>query len=157
MGQIVAPFGIKGWLRLRVYTEEIDSLTDYPTWWLEQDRAWRPYVVEDAAISDKGLRAKLADIADRGAAELLRGCQIGVPKVDLPETQDGEFYWRDLVGLEVSNLYGERLGVIESLIETGASDVLVVHGERERLIPSPMITGVDLEARRVIVDWGLDY
>ncbi len=88
------------------------------------------------------------------------GCEVGICPDQLPAAEPGEYYWRDLEGLEVSNLQGERLGVVDHLMETGANDVLVVRGERERLIPfvqGPVVVAVDLEARRIRVDWDKDF
>ena len=157
MGQVIAPFGIEGWLRLRVYTREVDALTSYPIWWIEREGVWQPHRLENASVADKGLRAKLHEISDRTAAQALRGCQIAISRADMPATAPGEFYCADLIGAEVDNLQAERLGTIESFIEAGPNQVLVVKGERERLIPAPAIRQVDLDARVVTVDWGSEY
>ncbi len=155
MGQVIAPFGVQGWLRLRVYTETADALAEYADWWIERSGQWAPYTVESAAVGTKGLRAKLREIPDRTVAEAFRGARIAVSRADLPKLEN-EFYWSDLVGLEVRNARDERLGVVSSLME-GAQSVLVVAGERERLIPAPMITAVDLQGRLIRVDWELEY
>lgn len=157
MGQVVAPFGIKGWLRLKVFTESPDSLTGYPTWWLQQGNTWRGFSVTETQIGDKGLRAKLAEVDDRTAAEALRGCEVAIDKAEMPAAEEGEFYWSELIGLEVKNVQDERLGEIATLMESGGGDLLVVSGERERLIPTRVITEVDTKSGCVTVDWGLDY
>ena len=105
------------------------------------------------------MSAKLEGVDDRNAAELLRGLDVAVTREDLGEAEEGEFYWVDLVGLAVVNLQGEALGQVEDLLRTGGSDVLVVRGERERLIPfvADYVKSVDREARRITVDWEAGY
>jgi 16S rRNA processing protein RimM len=157
MGQVIAPFGVQGWLRLRVFTEEVDSLAGYDEWWLEAGGAWRAYELEEVAIGGRGLRAKLAEIDDRDAALALSGASIAVPREKMPQGTDDEFYQSDLLGFAVKNLQDEQLGVIASFLDAGANEVLVVKGERERMIPSALIESVDMDERVVIVDWGADY
>jgi 16S rRNA processing protein RimM len=159
MGRVVAPHGVRGWVRVRPFTERSDSLADYSCWWLESDAAWVPWTVESVETHRLGLSAKLQGCDDRDAAAALTKVQVAVPRSALPRTAVNEYYWSDLIGLEVSNAEGETLGNVTSLIETGANDVLVVAGERERLIPfiAPVILEVDLEGGRVKVDWAADY
>jgi 16S rRNA processing protein RimM len=94
-------------------------------------------------------------VDDRNAAELLRGCDVAVTREDLGEAPEGEFYWVDLVGHAVVNLGGESLGKVEELLRAGGADVLVVRGDRERLIPfiADFVKGVDRAAKRITVDW----
>jgi 16S rRNA processing protein RimM len=90
----------------------------------------------------------------------LIGCEIGVRREQLPPTSPGEYYWSDLEGLTVVTVQGEMLGTVDHLIETGANDVMVVHGERERLIPFVMqqvVVDVDLGKGEIRVDWDKDF
>jgi len=159
MGRIVAPFGVKGWVKLKVFTETPDSLLNYPAWWLAVANGWQKYAVAEAEFHSKGLVVRLEGVSDRTGAEALSGTDVGVPRKAFPEPEADEFYWADLIGLEVVNRQEESLGKIEELLETGANDVLVVRGDRERLIPyvASIILAVDLHDRRVVVDWDLDY
>jgi len=104
---------------------------------------------------------KLAGCDDRDAAEALVGAQIRVPRSALPETsQPGEHYWADLIGLRVETLEGAVLGRVDHLFETGSNDVIVVHGDRERLIPyiwGQVVHRVDLDAGLMRVDWDPDF
>ena len=111
-------------------------------------------MVEARARGD-GFVAAFSGIGDRDAALAIRGCRIGVPAGCFPPAEPGEFYWRDLIGLKVANADGAVLGIVERLIETGAHDVLVVRGERERLIPfvKRFVTGVVPEDGLLRVDW----
>jgi 16S rRNA processing protein RimM len=159
MGRIVAPFGVKGWVKLKVFTETPDSLLNYPAWWLATADGWQKYEVAEAEFHAKGLVVRLGGVADRAGGEALSGMDVGVPREAFPEPRTDEFYWTDLIGTEVVNKQDEALGKVEGLLETGANDVLVVRGDRERLIPyvAATIVTVDLQSRRIVVDWDLDY
>lgn len=160
MGKIVAAQGLQGWVKVQTYTEYLDSLLEYDTWYAGNEQAWRPIQVLEADVHGKVLVARLEGIADRTAAEKYKGLLIAVPRVELPEQEEGEYYWSDLLGLSVENLAGERFGTVGSLLETGANDVLVVKGEGgETLIPfiASVIRQVELKNKKIIVDWQADY
>lgn len=159
MGRLLAPRGIKGWLKVKTFTEEADALADFDVWWLKQGEAWVQRAVEDTELVHLGFSAKLQGVDDRNAAELMRGIDVALPRSDLPEFDDA-IYWVDLIGLEVVNLAGEKLGTLDSLLETGANDVLVVKTEsKELLIPytERSVHDVDLKAKRIVVDWQKDW
>jgi 16S rRNA processing protein RimM len=161
MGHIGAPFGVKGWVKVHPYTGSQDALLDYPAWWLGRGETedWRQMPVAEATCHGKVLIARLGGCMDRDAAARLYGLRVGVPRSELPPAGTGEIYWTDLEGLSAVNLQGEELGVVDGLLETGASPVLVVKGDRERLIPfvAPVVRQVDRKAGRILVDWGADY
>jgi 16S rRNA processing protein RimM len=159
MARVAGPFAVKGWVKLQVYTERVDGLLDYPVWWIGGDGSWAPAEVEDGAAHGAALVAKLKGIDDREAAAALSGREVAVPRSALPGSEEGEYYWADLEGLRVSNLDGQPLGVVSELLETGANHVLVVHGERERLIPfvGAVVKSVDLARGELVVDWGADF
>ena len=132
----------------------------YDTWYVGNEQNWLPLQVLEADVHGKVLVAKLEGIADRTAAEKYKGQLIAVPRAELPEREEGEYYWSDLVGMSVENLAGEKFGMVDSLLETGANDVLVVKGERgETLIPfiGAVIQQVDLKKKTIRVDWFADY
>ena len=159
MGQVLAPFGVLGWIKIRPYTETQDGLSDYPKWWLGKKGAYSPYSLETAKVHGKELISKLQGVDDRDQALSLRGLEVVVPRRALPSTQPDEYYWTDLIGLTVWNTDNLVLGKVESLIATGANDVLVVAGERQRLIPfiASVVLSVELAAGRLTVIWGEDY
>ena len=160
MGKVVGAQGIQGWVKVQTFTEYLDSLLDYDTWYVGNEQSWRPLEVLDANVHGKVLVARLEGIADRTAAERYKGQLIAVPRAELPEQEEGEYYWSDLVGLSVENLAGEKFGIVDSLLETGANDVLVVKGEQgETLIPfiASVIQQVSLKDKTIRVDWQADY
>jgi 16S rRNA processing protein RimM len=161
MGKVVGAQGILGWVKVQTFTEYLDSLLDYKTWFVGNEQEWRPLEVLEANVhGGKVLIAKLQGIADRAAAEKYKGLLIAVPRDSLPEQPEGEYYWSDLIGLTVENLEGVNFGTVDSLLETGANDVLVVKGESgEKLIPfiDSVIKQVSLKDKTIRVDWQADY
>ncbi len=159
MGRVAAPYGIRGWIKVQPYTEYLDGLLDYPLWRLGKAEGWRDYRLLEGRSHGQYLLAQLDGIADRDAAECLRGLEIAVARSELPAAGEGEYYWDDLVGLEVVTVSGDVLGRVSGLMETGPQDVLRVQGDRERLIPftAPIVQEVDPAAGRIVVDWEADY
>lgn len=163
MGRVASPYGIKGWVKIQVFTETLDSLLDYPAWKIGKSGNWRDADIEDASMHGDVLIAKFAGCNDRDAAFALRGQEIAVDREELPETEEGEYYWEDLMGLTVINKDGITLGKVAKLMETGAHDVLVVHQDepekKETLIPfvGVYVLNVDIAQGVIEVDWGLDY
>ena len=159
MGRISAPFGVKGWVKVQPLTAQARSLLDYPVWWVERDGGWDRHDIAAARVQSEAVVAQLAGCEDRDAAAVFRGRGIAVPRSELPQTQAGEHYWADLIGLTVVNGKAQNLGRITGILQTGANDVLVVEGERERMIPfiAAVIREVDVPAGAVRVEWESDY
>jgi 16S rRNA processing protein RimM len=161
MGRIAAAHGIRGWIKIQTFTEYIDSLLDYRTWWIGHEQGpWREVEAGQCEVHGKTLVAQLPDCPDRNAAEKLKGLLIAVPRSSLPAQDEGEYYWSDLIGLAVVNEAGERLGTVANLLETGANEVLSVQGDGgEILIPfvASAIKQVDLKNRTILVDWSAEY
>lgn len=164
MGRIVAPYGIYGWLKVQPMTEALDGLFDYPDWWLGREDGlrkspWQMFEVETAKVHVNTLLVKLKGINDRDAALACKGKHIAVPREQLPEADEDEYYWSDLIGLNVKNQQGEDFGLIAELFETGANDVMVVKGERERLIPfiNQVVIEVDIATKTMLVDWDAEF
>jgi 16S rRNA processing protein RimM len=168
MGRIVAPYGVLGWLKVLPDTEAIDGLFDYDTWWLGKDNNWRELIVEQAKIHNDVIVVKLKGIDDRDAAFACKGKQIAVPREQLPEAGNNEYYWSDLIGLSVKNKQDVDFGRITDVFETGANDVLVVQSDAldagtknklERLLPfiADVVLEVDIAAKTMLVDWDADF
>lgn len=152
LGRVVGAFGIKGWIRVFSYTEPQDRILRHRTWQMA-GREWN--VVEGHAQAG-AVVASLEGLTGRDDAAALEGEPIGIPRSSLPKAKQGEFYWIDVLGSEVVSTTGVTLGRLESLTSNGAQDVMVVQGERERLIPfviGPIVIGVDAQAKRILVDW----
>lgn len=159
MGRVAAPFGVKGWVKVQPFTEKTDSLLQFPVWSLGRKSGWEEFSVEEKAVHGDVLVVRFAGVDDRDRAAELKGREIGVPRASLPALEEGEYYWADLVGLAVENTRGQSLGRVERLFDSGANPVLVVKGERERLLPlvGAVVKQVDLGEGKLLVDWELDY
>ncbi|MFC4727193.1 ribosome maturation factor RimM [Coralloluteibacterium thermophilus] len=160
LGRIVGVFGIRGELKIESHTEPRTAIFDYQPWTLRAGGREREVSGVRGKATGKNIVATFPGIEDRDAAETLIGQEIWVPRSALPAAAPGEYYWVDLEGLEVVTVEGVALGRISHLFATGANDVVVVRGDRERLLPYVMgdvIHSIDLDAGRMVVDWDPEF
>lgn len=159
LGRIVGLFGVRGWVRVHSYTRPPQAILHYQRWRVRLPSGWRWLEVEEGRTHGKGVVVRLAGYVERDQAADLVGAEIAVALAELPALEPGEYYWAELEGCEVVDLQGVVLGKVSHLFETGANDVMVVVGERERLIPfiRDVIRRVDLDAGRITVDWDADF
>ena len=166
VGTVGRAHGVRGWVRVRSDMDPPEDLLRHRTWLLERAGRWAPVAVRSARTHGNAFVARLEGVEDRDAAAALAGVCLGLPRDALPVLDDGQYYWVDLIGLEVLDEAGASLGVVRKMIETGANDVMVV---RPRIPPSParapgpdriipFLTGdvvreVDLDAGRIRVSW----
>jgi len=158
LGHISGVHGVRGWVKIHSLTEPREAIFDYQPWLLGE--ALEPVRVSEGKAHGNRLLARIEGVDDREAAEERVGRAIAVYREQLPETGGDQFYWADLVGLEVRLENGRTLGVVDRLLATGANDVLIVRGDRERLIPfvpGPYVKQVDLEGGVVVVDWDPEF
>lgn len=163
LGKVGAVYGIKGWLKIHTFTDNPEAIFDYAPWSLKLGDNIQSANVTDWRKHNNGLIAKVAGIEDRDQAQSLVGYEIQVSPEDLPDLPDGDFYWKDLMGMQVITTKGYDLGVVSDLMETGANDVLVVKanrndgfGKKERLIPyilDQVIVSVSQTEKQIEVDW----
>ena len=174
VARVLDAWGVKGWIRVQPYAKDPQALFSSRRWFLRppEAQAGRPareaaaplpalLRISEAREHGDGVIAAVRDIHDRNAAEALRGARIFVPRSSFPTAGNDEFYWVDLIGLQVFNRDGVRLGEVAGLLDNGAQSVLQVRdGDApERLIPfvAAFIDQVDLPGRRILVDWGPDF
>ena len=160
IGRVAGVYGVRGWIKVISSTEPPEAILDYPSWQLRNGSNWRSMALTEGRRHGKGILARLASCDDRDVARTLVGAEIAVPRSELPDPGPDSFYWTDLEGLTVRTVAGVELGVVDHLLETGANDVLVVKGERERLIPyvrGAVVTDVDLEQGVITVDWDPEF
>ncbi|GAB6067738.1 ribosome maturation factor RimM [Methylothermus subterraneus] len=161
VGEISGVFGLQGWVKVRSYTEPRENILRYSPWELEHRGQRWEVTVTAGRRHGPAVVAALAGIVTPEQAHALRGAKISIARSQLPPLPPGEFYWVDLIGLEVFDLNGRSLGRVVELMETGANDVLIVRGsEREILIPwlrDRVIRELDLDAGVMRVDWDPDY
>jgi 16S rRNA processing protein RimM len=161
LGHVSGVFGVKGWLKVQSYTEPHDNIAKFAAWTLRRRGADRVFELEAGRSHTGGsVVAKLRGLDDRDLAREWVGAEVVVEHERLPAVRADEFYWADLEGLEVRTTTGFVLGKVEHLLATGAHDVLVLGGSRERLIPfvvGSVVKQVDLAAGLIVVDWSPDY
>lgn len=172
-------WGIKGWLRVQPHAADPQALFSSRRWFLQppagkprpKDAPPLPRLLHVTLVKEHGdgIVASVREAADRNGAEALKGARIFVSRQSFPSTDDGEYYWVDLIGLEVVNREGESLGTVAEMIDTGPHCVMRLEQAStdaagkartvERMIPfvAAYIDGVDLPGRRITADWGLDY
>jgi len=160
IGKIGAPYGVKGWVKINSYTDESTGIFDYTPWILSDSKN---YLVEQWRPNGNGLVAKLESVESRDDAERIKNCDISIQTEQLPTLAGDEFYWRDLIGMQVETLEGYQLGEVKELFETGSNDVMLVKarnndalGQKERMLPfilESVIKVVDMQARTITVDW----
>jgi len=166
VGHVSGAYGIKGWVRIRRYSADADALLHAKTWWLDRPELHDVDVMQAKVHGDEVV-AQLMGVADRNVAEALKGAAVQVRRSHFPPLADGEFYWVDLIGLDVENLAGERLGKVADMMDNGAHPILRVRAEtaepdakpREWLIPfvEQYVQTVDQAGKRITVDWELDF
>lgn len=160
LGRVSGLFGVQGWVKVFSHTEPRENIATYRNWHLQCHGEWQTARVEQGRRHGKGVVVKLAGIEDRDQAAALIGCDIAIERDQLPPLPPGEYYWTDLEGLRVVTLEGTELGRVSHLFATGANDVLVVQGERERMLPfvrPDVIQRVDLEQGLIEVDWDPEF
>lgn len=157
LGRIVGVHGVQGWVKVESWTQPRDNLFGFEQWLLERNgEAVGDVRLIEGRPGGRGLIAALEGVADRDQARALMGTHISVPRSALPPPDEGEYYWVDLEGLTVVTTDGAELGTVSHLFETGANDVMVVEGDRERLIPfvpETYVKVVDVEGGWLEVDW----
>jgi 16S rRNA processing protein RimM len=155
LGFVGAPFGVRGWIKLRSHTDPPERLLEHRSLVLGQGSVWQNYRIEASGRSGGALTVKLAGVENRDQAQALRGAHVCVPRSELPQREIRDFYRADLIGCEVVNLDGISLGKVQHFIESPAQVLMVVRGTREFWIPAvpQHLRRVDLQARRVVVDW----
>lgn len=170
VGYISGAYGLNGWVRVRPYSADADALLNAKTWWLDKPE-FRDVAMMQSKIHSGDVVAQLMGVAGRDAAEALKGAAVQIPRSHFPALSDNEFYWVDLIGLEVENLQAEHLGRVSDMMDNGAHPILRVavpqateaaddaKAVQELLIPfvEQFVITVDRAAKKITVDWGLDY
>lgn len=171
VGRIADAWGIKGWFKVLPHSADSEALFSSKRWFLmPSERGAKTFsgvvklAITEAKVHSNTVVATAREVTDRTAAEALRGARIFVSRSSFPAAEKDEYYWVDLIGLEVVNREGVALGTVKELLSTGAQTVLVMDYEQdgktqERMIPfvSVYIDNVDLSARRILVDWQPDF
>lgn len=166
VGRISGVYGVKGWVKVYSYTAPRENILQYSPWLIHTGNEWLSVRVDASRLQGKGVIAHLEKCDDREDARRFIGADIAILRSQLLPTESDEFYWHDLIGLQVVNTRGEVLGTVDHLMETGANDVLAVApgngdaGSEMLLIPyvkDDVIKNIDLVRGICEVDWEADY
>jgi 16S rRNA processing protein RimM len=172
VGRILDAWGIKGWFKVLPHSASPEALFSSKRWFLQpSEKAAKPAFsgtvllrIREAKEHADSVVASAQEVDDRNAAEALKGARVFIPRSSFPTAGDDEYYWVDLIGLQVVNREGVVLGEVRDLMATGPQTVLVVGYEEggkpaERMIPfvSAYVDVVDVPGGRITVDWQLDY
>ncbi|WP_322033646.1 ribosome maturation factor RimM [Paraburkholderia sp. J76] len=175
VGAVIDAYGLKGWLKIAPHAQDGRALLSAKRWWLVKGREGQGHrerhsaVRVSAKVHGDSVVGQLSGLDDRDAALLLRGARVYVSRAEFPAPAADEYYWVDLIGLDVANEAGVELGKVADLIDNGAQSVLRVTypstdkdgkpATGERLIPfvGVFVKTVDLAAKRIVVDWEADY
>ena len=159
LGKIAGSFGVKGWVKVKSYTEPVDNILSYEVWQLGRTGQWTPIRIEDARVTDKGVLAKLEGIGSPEEARLKVGLELGVWRSEMPPPDPGEYYLSDLEGIEAVSATGEVLGRVDHFRSTPGGTVMVIQGEQEHWVPfvKERIVKVELDASRIVLDWSADW
>jgi len=172
VGYITGAYGLRGGIRLTPHSPDADALLSVKTWWIDKPTL-RPVQVRMAKQHSGDVTATLVDVTERDDAEALKGATVQVSRADFPALPEDEYYWTDLIGLEAVNLQGEVLGKVIDMMSNGPQSILRILPDadpsapdathvvkvEERLVPfvDPFVKTVDLQEKRITLDWGLDY
>ena len=162
VGQIGRPQGIHGGMRINSYTQPIDNILNYQPWFIQKknSQVWEEFYYAKVEHHSKGLVVFFKEISDRNIVSLYTQAKIAILREQLPDLAEDEHYWSDLEGMTVQTKQGVILGKVDHLFETGSNDVLVVKGDKERLIPylkDNTILAIDKANKLIIVDWDPEF
>jgi 16S rRNA processing protein RimM len=170
VGYVSGAYGVTGSIRVTPFSTDADALLNVKTWWLDKP-GMRAVTVRTAKLHGGDVVAQLVGVVGRDASEALKGAAVSIPRSQFPELAADEFYWSDLIGLDVVNLQGEALGQVTDMMDNGVQSIFRITPvadvaenaagakAEERLIPyvDQYVKSIDLAAKKITVDWGLDY
>lgn len=151
--------GIQGWVRINSFTEPPENVLNYKDWWILHHNQWQLLEKQASKIQNQEILIKIKNCNNREQAQFYTNDLIAVPRESLPLLSSEEYYWSDLIGMRVMNEQKIDLGIVDHLFSTGSNDVLVLTGEKERLIPytEDAIKQIDLQNKIITVDWDSEF
>ncbi len=169
VGRILDAWGIRGAVKVQPYASDGAALRDVKQWWIERDGTWEPLEVLSAKTHGEAVTATLTGYTERGVAERLKGIEVWIARSRFPPLSDDEYYWVDLIGLNVVNVEGRGLGVVRSMLDNGAHAILEVGPAAADGVPAPSVKtilipfveryvrSVERDQSRIVVEWGPEY
>jgi 16S rRNA processing protein RimM len=160
VGRVAGLYGVRGWVKIFSFTEPRENILEYSPWYLSGGDGSSECTIAEGRVHGKGLIARIDGVADRDVAANYVGAEISVERDQFGPASADEHYWVDLEGMQVETTDGQVLGTVAHLFATGANDVIVVEGDRRRLVPfvtDDVVRRVDKDARKIVVDWDPDF
>lgn len=160
VGRFGRPQGLKGLVRVISFTEPANNIIDYMPWHVSIQGQWQPIKISAVESHTKFILVQVDGYQQREQLGLLTNCEIGIQSQQLPTLSNDEFYWHDLIGMQVINQEEKILGTVTDLLATGSNDVLVVTGEKRHLVPyllDDFIVRIDTSTRTIYVNWDTEF
>lgn len=160
VGCLGSSHGIKGWSKIQSFTDPAENIIQYKTLYFLVDDEWQELAIEQRKCHGKHVLLKLKESDTPEQARTYTGIKIAIKKDQLLPLQQGTYYWADLEGCSVYTINGQSLGIVDHLLGTGANDILVIKGDRERLVPfvqDKFVTEVDIANKKIVVDWDPEF
>lgn len=160
VGRFGRPHGIKGFVTVHSFTEPRDNILRYTDWHAYINYTWQPIKLISVEVQSKSIIALVDGYPERELVARLTNIEIAVQREQLVELESGEYYWHQLIGMNVVNSKGDSFGKVVEIIPTGSNDVLVVQGEKRHLIPylpGQFVLEVNNSQQLITVDWDLDF
>lgn len=159
VGRFGAAHGVHGWLKVISFTVPAENILHYSPWFILTKKQWQTVQILDSKLQNGQVLVKIMGCDSREEVRKYTNIEIFTPRSELPSLAKDEFYWADLEGLAIRTSNNVELGTVDHLFASGANDILVVKGDRQRLIPyiKDVIKKVDLVERVIIVDWDPDF
>ena len=159
VAKIGAPHGVRGQLKLHSFTTPPKNILNFNELYYQKDGEWQLLSDAKVTVQHSNFLLSIPEYHDRDKVRVFVNVMIGVPRLALGATEANEYFWSDLVGSNIVHVDGAKFGVVDHLLETGSNDVLVVKGDRERLVPfiDSVIVSVDVTQKQIVVDWDKDF
>lgn len=160
VGRFGRVHGIQGYISVISFTEPRDNLLDYRHWHIDKKNQWQPITIQQPLCQAKAILVRVDGYADRETVAQLTNCDIAVPRDELPALAPNEYYWHELIGMQVIDTAQKTLGTVSEIMATGSNDVLVVVGDKRHLIPyllDTVVLNIDDVKQQITVDWDPDF
>ena len=161
IGRFGRPHGIKGFITVVSFTEPRENILDYTHWHVGTKGQWQPLNVLETSVNNKFILAKIDGYTEREQVAQLTNVEIAVKREQLTTLKPDEYYWHELIGMNVVNQQGVAMGVVSEMIATGSNDVLIVVNEQQRhlipYLPDDVILEINPSQRLITVDWDPDF
>jgi 16S rRNA processing protein RimM len=162
IGQINGLFGVQGWVKIFSHSFPRENILTYRPWHIQVDGVWTTLDILKGRKQGKTIVAQLKGVNNREVARAYIGVEIYIERAQLPKLAAGEYYWDELIGLQVSNQQGIILGEITQMVDTGSNNVMVIkakNNQKEHWVPyiEPFLIAVEMDKRQILVDWDEDF